>query len=177
MSTAEKRPLSQIRTELKIKWYRCPIEPMKLRELSKPRDSKGFAMALGHLALWSFTGILSFFLASQQLWMGFLLTLFLHGTIGTFFSAPHHELSHGTVFETKWLNGFFLRIFSTLGLLNFHIYKMSHSYHHRFTLHNAGDQGHIGQIGNLASAHAIFSSANSSPQASLSLSACRFSRY
>ena len=140
MPSAEKRPLSQIRKELKIKWYRCPIEPMKLRKLSKPRDSKGFAMALGHLALWSLTGILSFFLASQQLWMGFLLTLFLHGTIGTFFSAPHHELSHGTVFETKWLNGFFLRIFSTLGMLNFHIYKMSHSYHHRFTLHNAGDK-------------------------------------
>ena len=49
--TSENRPLSQIRRELKIKWYRCPIEPKELRKLSKPSDSKGLFMALGHLAL------------------------------------------------------------------------------------------------------------------------------
>ena len=43
-------------------------------------------------------------------------------------------------FKTKRLNGFFLRIFATLGMLNFHIYKLSHSYHHRFTLYSGADK-------------------------------------
>ena len=140
MSAQAQKPMSEIRKELRIKWYRCPIDPSVLRELSKPSDLQGFKMALGHLGLWLLTGSLSFYFAVEQLWLGFLLMIFLHGTVGTFFSAPHHELCHGTVFKTKRLNEIFLRIFSTLGLQNFHIYKMSHSYHHRFTLHRIADK-------------------------------------
>ncbi|MBT90822.1 MAG: fatty acid desaturase [Deltaproteobacteria bacterium] len=140
MSAQVQKPMSEIRKELRIKWYRCPIDPTVLRELSKPSDFQGFQMALGHLGLWLLTGAVSFYFAVEQLWLGFLLTIFLHGTVGTFFSAPHHELCHGTVFKTKRLNEIFLRIFSTLGLQNFHIYKMSHSYHHRFTLHRIADK-------------------------------------
>ena len=140
MSAQVQKPMSEIRKELRIKWYRCPIDTTVLRELSKPSDLQGFQMALGHLVLWLLTGALSFYFAVEQLWLGFLLTIFLHGTVGTFFSAPHHELCHGTVFKTKRLNEIFLRIFSTLGLQNFHIYKMSHSYHHRFTLHRIADK-------------------------------------
>ena len=140
MSAQVQKPMSEIRKELRIKWYRCPIDPTVLRELSKPSDFQGFQMALGHLGLWLLTGAVSFYFAVEQLWLGFLLTIFLHGTVGTFFSAPHHELCHGTVFKTKHLNEIFLRIFSTLGLQNFHIYKMSHSYHHRFTLHRIADK-------------------------------------
>ena len=140
MSTQVQKPMSEIRKELRIKWYRCPIDPTVLRKLSKPSDLQGFQMALGHLGLWLLTGAVSFYFAVEQLWLGFLLTIFLHGTVGTFFSAPHHELCHGMVFKTKRFNEIFLRIFSTLGLQNFHIYKMSHSYHHRFTLHRIADK-------------------------------------
>ena len=140
MSAQVQKPMSEIRKELRIRWYRCPIDPTVLRALSKPSDFQGFQMALGHLGLWLLTGLLSFYFAVEQLWLGFLLTIFLHGTVGTFFSAPHHELCHGTVFKTKRLNEIFLRIFSTLGLQNFHIYKISHSYHHRFTLHRIADK-------------------------------------
>ena len=140
MSAQVQKPMSEIRKELRIKWYRCPIDPTVLRELSKPSDFQGFQMALGHLGLWLLTGAVSFYFAVEQLWLGFLLTIFLHGTVGTFFSAPHHELCHGTVFKTKRFNEIFLRIFSTLGLQNFNIYKMSHSYHHRFTLHRIADK-------------------------------------
>ena len=140
MSAQVQKPMSEIRKELRIKWYRCPIDPNILRELSKPSDFQGFKMALGHLGLWLFTGSLSFYFVIEQFWLGFLLTIFLHGTVGTFFSAPHHELCHGTVFKTKRLNEIFLKIFSTLGMQNFYIYKMSHSYHHRFTLHRIADK-------------------------------------
>ena len=140
MSAQVQKPMSEIRKELRIKWYRCPIDPNILRELSKPSDLQGFQMALGHLGLWLFTGSLSFYFLIEQFWLGFLLTIFLHGTVGTFFSAPHHELCHGTVFKTKRLNEIFLKTFSTLGMQNFYIYKMSHSYHHRFTLHRIADK-------------------------------------
>ena len=140
MSAQVQKPMSEIRKELRIKWYRCPIDPNILRELSKPSDLQGFKMALGHLGLWLFTGSLSFYFLIEQFWLGFLLTIFLHGTVGTFFSAPHHELCHGTVFKTKRLNEIFLKIFATLGMQNFYIYKMSHSYHHRFTLHRIADK-------------------------------------
>ena len=140
MSAQAQKLMSEIRKELRIKWYRCPIDPTILRALSKPTDLQGLQMALGHLGLWLLTGSLSFYFAIEQLWLGFVLTIFLHGTVGTFFSAPHHELCHGTVFKTKRLNEIFLRIFSTFGLQNFHIYKLSHSYHHRFTLHRIADK-------------------------------------
>ena len=47
--------------------------------------------------------------------MAFTLALFLHGTVGSFFSGTTlHELGYGTVFRTKALNKIFLYIFSVL---------------------------------------------------------------
>ena len=47
--------------------------------------------------------------------LSFLLALFVHGTVTSFFVgiAPH-ELGHGTVFRTKWLNKVFLYLFSLI---------------------------------------------------------------
>ena len=58
MSAQVQKPMSEIRKELRIKWYRCPIDPTVLRELSKPSDFQGFQMALGHLGLWRLIYIL-----------------------------------------------------------------------------------------------------------------------
>ena len=33
-------PLSVIRKNLKVKWYRCPIDKRTLKELSSPSDFK-----------------------------------------------------------------------------------------------------------------------------------------
>ena len=136
-------PLAEVRKNGRIRWYRCPIDPAKLRELAEPSDSRGLFQATGHLAIWATTGIAAYYLFTRELWWGFCLALFLHGTVAAFFTAPHHELCHTTVFKTKWLNEFFLRIFSFLGWLNFHIYKFSHSYHHRFTLFLEGDREEV----------------------------------
>ena len=136
-------PLAKVRKNGRIRWYRCPIDPAKLRELAEPNDSRGLFQVTGHLAIWATTGIAAYYLFTRELWWGFCLALFLHGTVAAFFTAPHHELCHTTVFKTKWLNDFFLRIFSFLGWLNFHIYKFSHSYHHRFTLFLEGDREEV----------------------------------
>ena len=134
------KPLSEVRTTLKPKWYRVPIDIKILRELSKPSDLKGLIQTLGHLGLWICTGLFCYYCFSHELWIGFIIALFIHGTVGSHFIFAHHELCHGTVFKTKWINVFFLRIFAFFGWMNFHIYKMSHSYHHRFTCFPEGDR-------------------------------------
>lgn len=134
-------PLSEVRKDLRIKWYRCPVDHAQLRELMRPSDLQGWIQAGGHLAIFTMTGGLALYLFSQQMWVGFALALFAHGTCATFFKGvAAHELGHGTVFRTKWLNRFFLRVFSLIGWHNFHEYGVSHTYHHRYTLHPVGDR-------------------------------------
>jgi len=134
-------PLSQVRRTFRVKWYRSPIEGKEFRQLMQRSNLRGAFQAVGHLALWTATGLLSYYLFKQQLWIGFALALFLHGTVGSFFKGlAVHELGHGTVFRTMGLNRLFLRIYSVLGWWNYHEYAMSHTYHHRYTLHPEGDR-------------------------------------
>ena len=136
-------PMAEVRKRLMIRWYRCPVDKARLQELSKRSDAKGYFQALGHFGLWCLTGFFSFYLFKQELWLGFFVALFLHGTVGTFFTAPHHELCHRTVFKTRWLNDAFLHLFSLFGWLNFRIYQFSHNYHHRYTLFLEGDREEV----------------------------------
>ena len=136
-------PLTEVRRNRRIRWYRCPIDPTTLRDLARPSDSRGLLQAIGHLAMWAATGSAAYCLFDLGMWWGFCAALFLHGTVAAFFTAPHHELCHTTVFRTKWLNKFFLRVFSFLGWQNFEIYRFSHSYHHRFTLFVEGDREEV----------------------------------
>lgn len=135
------KELSEVRKTLRVDWYRCPTRPGLLRELSRRSDAQGWFQAGGHLALFIFTGSLVFLFWSHGLWLAMLLALFCHGTVTTFFRgvAPH-ELGHGTVFKTKWLNKFFMYLFSLIGWWDHFDYASSHTYHHRYTLHPEGDR-------------------------------------
>ena len=126
---------------MRVDWYRCKTRPGLLRELSRRSDAQGWFQAGGHLALFIFTGSLVFYFWSQGLWLLMLLALFCHGTVTSFFRgiAPH-ELGHGTVFKTKWLNKAFLYLFSLIGWWDHYDYASSHTYHHRYTLHPEGDR-------------------------------------
>lgn len=140
MNTASES-LEQVRKNFRVSWYRCPIDPAKLRELAVRDDAKGLFQAVGHLALFACTGLLAYGCYSRSLWPGFVLALFAHGTVASFFGGlAVHELGHQTVFKTRWLNGLFLRIYATLGWHNFREYAMSHTYHHLYTLHPRGDR-------------------------------------
>ncbi len=137
-------PLDDVRKTLRVKWYRTPIERAKLLELSQRSDLQGWFQAGGHLALFAVTGLLVYLSWANQLWLWFALALFAHGTSGTFFTgnAPH-ELGHGTVFRTKWLNKFFMYLFSLLSWWDPFDYASSHTYHHRYTLHPDGDRENL----------------------------------
>jgi len=141
--TEEFPPMAEVRKTLKIDWYRCPIDKKVLSTLVQKDDAKGLFQAAGHFGLWIITGVTSYLLFNAGLWGWFLLALFLHGTVASFFTAPNHELCHRTVFKTPWLNEFFLRLFCLFGWLNFRVYRFSHNYHHRYTLFLEGDREEI----------------------------------
>ena len=135
------RPMAEVRRDFRVKWYRSPVEPALLRELMRRSDWRGGAHSVGHLLLWAATGALVWLLFAAELWPLFALALMAHGVVGSFFKgAAIHELGHGTVFRTKWLNGLFTRVFCLFGFVNVYDFKVSHSYHHRYTLHPEGDR-------------------------------------
>lgn len=137
-------PLSEVRENLRVEWYRCPIEHARLRELSKRSDLQGWFQAGGHLALFAATGVLSYFFWSQGIWIGLIVAIFAHGTVGSFLNGPApHELGHGTVFRTKWLNRLFLYLYSLLSWWDPFDYASSHTYHHRYTLYPDGDRENL----------------------------------
>jgi len=101
------------------------------------------------------TGAASWYFFNHGIWIGFALSLFAHGTIYSFVAGlATHELAHGTVFKTKWLNSLFIRFLSLVSWLNFHDYKMSHTYHHMYTLHPRGDREVV--LPNNPSLHPLF---------------------
>ena len=71
MALADLPPLTEVRKNRRIRWYRCPIEPAKLRELAEPSDSRGLFQAIGHLALWAATGLVAYYHFAQEMWWGY----------------------------------------------------------------------------------------------------------
>ena len=134
-------PLSEVRNSLKIRWYRSKLPPARFRELSKRSDKQGWIQAGGHFGLFCLSGAAVFVFWAQSLWVLFIIALFIHGTIASFFRGTAvHELGHGTVFQTKWLNDGFLYLFSMISWWNPFDYAASHTYHHLYTLHPEGDR-------------------------------------
>ncbi len=134
-------PMKQVRENFRISWYRCPIEPARLKELTTRRDGAGFFQSIGHIVLLAITGYATWFCFYHGIWVGFAVALFAHGTMYSFVAGlAVHELAHGTVFRTKWLNSFFMRFFSLISWFNYIDYKVSHTYHHLYTLHPRGDR-------------------------------------
>ena len=138
------QPLSEVRKTLRVKWYRSPLAAEKKRELSKRSDLQGWIQAGGHLLIFILLGTLVYYFWGQQMWLGFVIALFLHGTSASFFEgiAPH-ELTHGTVFQTKRLNNIFLHIYSFISWWDLYGYSSSHNYHHRYTLYPEGDRENL----------------------------------
>ncbi len=137
-------PLSEIRNSLRIKWYRCPIATPRLRELLKRSDRKGLQQAGGHFGLWLLSGAGVFLCFANGQWWGLLPALWIHGAFACFFNGTSvHELGHGTVFKTPWLNRLFLYTFSTISWWDPFDYASSHTFHHRYTLHPEGDRENL----------------------------------
>ena len=139
MSTV-RLPLADVRRTLRVKWYRSPIDPGLLRQFMRRSDLQGWWQALGVIGYLAGTALVTYHFFARQQWVAFAVALFAYGTYSCFLGAASHELDHGTVFRTKALNRFFLRLFSLITWFNPDDYALSHTYHHRYTLHPDGDR-------------------------------------
>jgi fatty acid desaturase len=122
-----------------IAWYRTPLERETMKALNQRSDWKGMLQTGGHLGLLALTGTAAWLAAGRLPLPVLLLILFLHGTFYAFLLNGFHELCHNSVFKTRFLNTFFLRIFSFLGWYNHVLFWASHGQHHKYTLHPPDD--------------------------------------
>lgn len=122
-----------------IHWYRVPLSRELHQQLHRKSDVLGFLQTGGYLGTLAATGSLAVYSASHWPWYATTAILFAHGTGWSFMVNGFHELVHDSVFRTRWLNGFFLRIISFLGWLNHHHFWASHTEHHKYTLHPPAD--------------------------------------
>ncbi len=122
-----------------IPWHRTPLDPKILKELQERSDFLGLAQTFGYLGVLALTGGLALYSAGHWPLAATVGLTFLHGTCFAFQINAVHELGHGTVFRTKWLNPFFERVFSFLGWINFEHFDVSHRRHHQYTLHPPDD--------------------------------------
>ena len=124
-----------------IDWIKVDISRKDLGRFTKRSNLKGLAHALAFFLLIAATGTLSYVAFSRQSWVLLALALYVHGTFYSFFANSLHELSHNTVFASRFLN---VMVTSFFGWLywpyNPHMYRLSHQkYHHRYTLFQNSD--------------------------------------
>lgn len=133
--------------DVRVDWYRTPIDRTLLGELLQRSDLRGWIQTVAHLGLFFVTGALAYAAylnvsVSNWYWSlpVLLVTLFAHGTIGPFMGLiAIHELQHRTVFATRWLNEFFERVYAFISWSDYIWYQESHPRHHRATCHVAHD--------------------------------------
>jgi fatty acid desaturase len=122
-----------------IAWYRSPLSPEDFKALHARSDWKGWLQTVGFLAVLALTGAGVFFASAHLSWPFVVLALLLNGMAFSFCPNAMHELGHGTVFKTKFLNEFFTRVTGFLNWNNYAYFAESHSRHHRYTLHPPDD--------------------------------------
>ena len=122
-----------------VNWKRPPIDRVIMKQYLERSDLKGALHGIGTLAILGTSGSLAYYLFLSQQWALMAVTLYIHGGMYAF-QPQTHELSHGTMFKTKWLNTFFKYVFSLVfWTSNSALYRMSHGYHHRYTLHRKSE--------------------------------------
>ncbi len=111
------------------------VDAATLRRLCVASDAAGAAQTLSHLGAVAVTGGLLWTTWGTSGPMVFLaVALFLvHGTLLNFLYAGQHELSHGTVFRTRWLNEWIGRLFGFVLFYPRTFDQVQHMAHHRYT--------------------------------------------
>jgi len=128
-----------VRRNVAINWYRTKLPPDEMKKLHVKSDLRGAAQTLGYLACLLLPGGLAWYSFNHWSWGWTAAFVFLYGMVVAFAGNAVHELGHGTVFRTKWLNSFFCHVFSFLSWLNHETFQSSHIRHHRYTLHPPDD--------------------------------------
>jgi fatty acid desaturase len=120
-----------------IGWHRTAVPRQAMQALNKRSDFKGLLQIGAHIALIIATGTLAW-QVQDQLYL-LLPVLFVYGTFYIFILNATHEMCHNTVFKSRWLNAFFLRLFCFFGWRSHIYFWTSHAEHHKYTLHQPDD--------------------------------------
>lgn len=129
--------MSSKRSTPSIAWYRTPVEREIMQALNKRSDWKAFLQTGAHIGLILLTGAMAW-QVQDRLYL-LLPVLWLYGTFFVFLLNATHELSHNSVFKTRFLNEFFLRLFCFIGWRSYVMFWSSHAEHHKYTLHQPED--------------------------------------
>jgi len=128
-----------IRRGKSITWYRTPLTAAQMKELHRKSDLRGALQTLGYLGLVFGLAGLSLHAARFWPWPVTAACLLVYGMVASFLINAVHELGHGTVFRTRWLNRFFCHVCAFFGWINHEMFQSSHTRHHRYTLHPPDD--------------------------------------
>ena len=106
------------------------IEAKRLRALSRRSNLKGFLQLGSHLGAILATGFTLH--ATWGSWWA-VPVFIAHGVLLNFLYAGQHELSHSTVFETRWLNEAVGRVIGFFMFYPRDFDQIQHFAHHRHT--------------------------------------------
>ena len=129
----------QVRRNVAITWYRTKLPPEAVKSLHAKSDMRGGIQTFGYLAILLASAGLAVFSFHHWPWWVTAACVFLYGMVAAFLINAVHELGHGTVFKTRWLNTLFCHVFAFLGWINHEKFQASHIRHHRYTLHPPDD--------------------------------------
>lgn len=106
------------------------IQPTRLRALMQRSDLRGLVQLGSHLGAVAVTGALMWSLRGT-IWV--VPVFMVHGVLINFLYAGQHELSHATVFRTKWPNEVFGRLIGFFMIYARDFDKIQHAAHHQWT--------------------------------------------
>lgn len=106
------------------------VEPQRLRALAQRSDLRGALQALSHFGAIALTGWLLW--TTWGTWWA-VPVFMIHGMLLNFLYAGQHELSHGGVFATKWINEWLGRVIGFIQIFPRDFDQIQHFAHHRHT--------------------------------------------
>jgi len=126
---------------VQIEWFRIPVDRGLLKSFTEKSDLKGFLQAGSFLLVFLVTAGVSFYCFWRHWWVAMVVACYLHSVFHQMvgMSAAVHELNHGTVFKTKWINEAFYKLFCFLTWNNPVHFRASHALHHQYTVYRNVD--------------------------------------
>ena len=123
------------------KQYKIFVPADKLKVLGQCSNKHGLFYVICHLTLLVCTASISVVALNSNHYVLGSLFILLYGVFFSFlgWAGLSHELSHGTVFKTRWGNEFLLKVVSFFLWNNRVYFKYSHALHHKYTLNTEKD--------------------------------------
>jgi len=88
--------------DLKIKWYKSPIDKIQFKELTKKSDFKALRHVLLHISFSAATALFAFYSFHNYSWFITLAAVYIHGTFTIFWVClPEFMNSHTVQFSNQ----------------------------------------------------------------------------